>query len=381
MPQEATRTARIEARELGSIRPTRTGRLYTEVVLLPVLFFFAALCSAQDLGSPARELARRVRPDVASLTVRNLSSLPAAAVADITRTLETELRVRSNRPGAIVSVTLSENVKSYLWVAEIRRGEDREVAMLAVDRPDAPAATPAPVAIAKKLLWEQEKPILDAATVESMLIVLDSASVSFYRDRQLTQSLPIPGWRPMPRDPRGRLIIERDSFRAFLPGIICTGSLSPAAMSCGESNAPWPLDGVTAELAPGRNYFTAPRLGAFFSAASLAKFQIVAGLDGRARIYDNTLGEVSALTGWGSDIAAIENGCAQILATRPGDAGEPDAVQAYDLSGRSAGDPATLPGPVVALWRSGRKGEAVAVARNAETGRYAAYSLVITCDR
>jgi len=350
-------------------------------VLLPVLFFLAAFCSAQDISSPARDLARKIRQDVSSLTVRNLSSLPAAAVADITRTLETELRVRANRPGASVNVTLSENVKSYLWVAEIRRGEDREVAMLAVDRLGVPPAYLPPVTIGKKLLWEQEKPILDAATVDSILIVLDPTSVSFYRDRQLTQSLPIPGWKPMPRDPRGRLVMERDSFRAFLPGTICTGSLSPAAMSCGESNAPWPLDGAAAALAPGRNYFTAPRLGSFLSAASLPQFQIVAGLDGRARVYDGAFREVSLVSGWGSDIAAIENGCAQILATRPGDAGEPDAVQAYDISGRSASDPATFPGPVVALWRSARKGEAVAVARNAETGRYAAYSLAVTCDR
>lgn len=350
-------------------------------MLLPVLFLLAALCSAQDFGSPARELARKIRQDVTSLTVRNASSLSAAEVANITRTLETELRVRANRPGANVSVTLSENVRSYLWVAEIRQGEDREVAMLSVDRQLARAAATTPVAIAKKLLWEQDKPILDIATIESLIIVLDPTSVSFYRDRQLTQSLPIPGWKPMPRDPRGRLSIERASFRAFLPGTICTGSLSPAAMSCGESNAPWPLDGVAAELAPGRNYFNNPRLGSFFSAASLPKFQLVAGLDGRVRIYDNALGEVSALGGWGSDIAAIESGCAQILATRPGGAGEPDAVQAYEMTGRSAGDPATFPGPVVALWRSARKGEAVAIARSSETGRYAAYSLAIICDR
>jgi hypothetical protein len=185
----------------------------------------------------------------------------------------------------------------------------------------------------------------------------------------------------MPRDPRGRLLIERDSFRAFLPGTICTGSLSPATMSCGESNAPWPLDGVAAELAPGRNYFTNPRLGSFFSVASLPQVQLVAGLDGDVRIYDNALGQVTAYSGWGSDIAAIESGCIQILATRPGDAGESDSVQAYEAPGRSAGDPSTFPGPIVALWRSPRKGEAVAVVRTSETGRYAAYSLAVTCDR
>lgn len=349
-------------------------------MFLPVLLFLAALCNAQDLSSSARELARKIRQDVTSLRVRNASSLSTAEVADITRTVEAELHVRANRPGVNVSVTLSENVRSYIWVAEIRRGENREVAMLTVDRQPVSAGVTGAAAIGKKLLWEQDKPILDIAMVESTTIVLDPTSVSFYRERQLTQSLPIPAWKPMPRDPRGRLVIEQNSFRAILPGVVCTGSLTAAAMSCGESNAPWPLDGVTAELAPGKNYFTTPRLGSFFSVATLPKFQLVAGLDGRTRIYDNAIGEISALSGWGSDIAAIESGCAQILATRPGDAGEPDAVQAYETTGRSAGDPATFPGPVVALWRSPR-GEAVAIARTSETGRYAAYSLVVSCDR
>src|SRR5205823_2023079 len=128
----------------------------------------------------------------------------------------------------------------YLWIAEIRRGDEREVAMLPVPRQTAPGAALAPVVIEKKLLWEQDKPILDAAVIDSTLIVLDPAAVSIYRDRQLTQQLPIPAWRTMLRDPRGRLIVERDSFRAYLPGIVCTGSLKQSApMSCGESAAAW----------------------------------------------------------------------------------------------------------------------------------------------
>jgi hypothetical protein len=360
-------------------------------VFLPVLFFVAAVCGAQDFDSAARELARKItagRQDVTSLTVRNASSLSAAETADITRTLETELRVRASRPGLVVNVTLSENVKSYLWIADMRRGEEREVAMLTVERSPAPAPASAPVAIEKRLLWEQERPILDAAAVDSLVIVLDPASVALYRGRQLVQSLPIPNWNAMPRDLRGRLVIERDTFRAFLPGVICTGSFTgSAAMSCGESSAPWLLGGVAAELVPGKNYFTAPRLGSFFSSASLPKLQLVAGLDGRTRVYDGSSREVSTVNGFGSDIAAIESGCrtgAQVLATKPGDAGEPDSVQLFELTERQAtpaGDPASFPGPVVALWPSARRGEAVAIARISETGRYAAYSLAILCDR
>jgi hypothetical protein len=373
-------------------RGTKVKRLYTEIVLLAVLFFLPAVANAQDLDSAARELARKIaagtgRQDV-GLTVRNSSSLSEVEAARVSGLIETELGIRAPRPGierVTVSVTLSENVQSYLWVALVQQ----DVIMLSVPRPSQPAAVSARVTIQKRLLWEQEKPILDAAMSESLLIVLDPTSVSFYRERQLTQSLPVQSARPMPRDPRGRLIVDGDSFRAFLPGVICSGSIRPApAMTCVESTGPWPLDGGSgAELAAGRNYFTEPRLPAFLSTATVTGKRLVAGVDGRTRVYDGTLREVGQVSGWGSDIAAVEGGCGndrQVLASRPGETSEPDAIQIYDVAGRggvAVSEPATFPGPVVALWPSGRTGEAVAIARNVETGRYAAYGLAITCDR
>jgi hypothetical protein len=395
----------IESKPLGDarrdhgdsfIRPsrgTKVKRLYTENMLLALLFFLATLASAQDMDSAARELARKIatasgRQDVA-LTVRNMSSLSEAAVARVNTVLENELGLRSPRPGServAVNVTLSENVQSYLWVALVQQ----DVVMLSVPRTSEPAAASARVTIQKKLLWEQDKPILDAGISESLLIVLDPDSVSFYRERQLAQSLPVQSTRPMPRDPRGRLIIDRDSFRAFLPGAICSGSIRPApAITCAEWAGAWPLDGGSgAELVAGRNYFTEPRLPAFFSTATITGRRLVTGVDGRAHIYDGTLREAGQVSGWGSDIAAVDSGCGgerQIMATRPGEGSESDSIQLYDVtagrSGVAVSDPATFPGPVVALWPSDRTGEAVAIAQSVKTGRYAAYSLAITCNR
>jgi hypothetical protein len=348
-------------------------------VLLPVLFFLAVVCSAQDLPSAARELARKInRQDVTSLTVRNSSSLPDTEAAEVARTLEAELHGRPRPEGSTVHVTLSENVREYLWVAEIQHGEERDVVMLSVARPSTPASPLAPVAIEKRLLWEQEKPILDAILAGSLLIVLDPSSVSFYRGRQLTSSLPVSIPSPASRDPRGWLSVDRDSFQAFLPGVVCSGRLAAdSAMSCAESNS--------AAIVVGRNYFSEPRLPPYFSSVVLPGMRIVAGVDGRARVYDGGLRELATITGWGSDLAAIESPChagPRILASKPGEAGEPDAVQAYEMTGGRAvvaGDPVTFLGPVTALW--GRQAEAVAVARNSDTGRYAAYSLAITCGR
>jgi hypothetical protein len=376
---------------INFIRPSRGAKVkrpYTEIVLLAILFVLTTLASAQELDSAARELARKIatatgRQDIA-LTVQNSSSMSEAEVARLGGVLETELGVRRARPGServAVNVTLSENVQSYLWVAQIQH----DVVMVSVPRPSEPAAASARLTIRKTLLWEQEKPILDAAISESFLIVLDPTSISFYREQQLAQALLIQSSRPMPRDPRGRLIIDRDSFRAFLPGVVCSGSIRPAqAMTCADSNAPWPLDGGSgAELAPGKNYFTEARLSAFYSTATVTGRRLVAGVDGRIRVYDGTLREVGQMSGWGSDIAAVEGGCSNervALATRPADAGDSDAVQVLQ-DALPVSDPATFPGPLIALWPSWRTGEAIAIAKTGETGRYAAYSLAITCNR
>lgn len=346
-------------------------------MLLPVLFFLTALCSAQDWSSSARELARKIgRQDISNLTVRNASSLSETEVAEVKRTIEAELGARLQRAdGANVIITLSENVQQYLWVAEIQRGEERDVVMLNVFRPIAAAVPQAPVTIEKKLVWEQETPILDVAMSGATVIVLEPEAVSFHREGQLI-SLSIAGGKPAPRDPRGRLAVDGETFQAFLPGMLCRGAVSPApSMTCAESSG--------AGMAAGRNYFTEPNLLPFFSIATLSNtLRLVAGVDGQTHVYGGSR-ELSAFSGWGSDIAAIESGCRsgrQILATKPGETAESDAVQAYEWIDRATptGDPATFSGPVTALWSSGPR--AVVVTRGS-AGRYAAYSLAITCSR
>lgn len=347
-------------------------------MILPVLFLLAALCSAQDFNASARDLARRIgRQDIASLTVRNVSSLPESDAADVKKTIETELRSRLAKPeGATVTITLSETLQGYLWVAEIQRADERDVILLNVARPEVASSPQAAIGIEKKLLWEQERPILDVAVNAPLMVVLDPVNVNFYREGQLTASLAVSGGPPTPRDPRGRLGIDGDSFQAFLPGLLCKGVVEPApSMTCAPDSG----------MASNKNYFTEPDLPPFFSIATVSgSTRVIAGVDGRARLYDGAR-EVSAFTGWGSDIAAVDSGCRagrQILASKPGEAGEADAVQAYEFSGSRAapaGDPVTFPGPVTALWSSGPR--AIAVTRSAETGRYAAYSLAITCGR
>lgn len=355
-------------------------------MLLAFGFLLAAAAGARSLDSAARDLARAIeaaagRREIGALTVRNASSLPEGDAAQVRRTLEAELRAHS-RAGAgrvTAEVTLSENVPSYLWVAVVSDPSRREVVMLNVERPPAPAAAAAGIGVRKTFLWEQEQPILDAASGD-YLIVLDPSAVSLYRNGQAATTLPVSSAGAAWRDPRGRLTVQGDTFRAILPDAVCAGTLAPGppAMTCAESGA-W--------LAPGRNYFAEPGLPPYFSAANLPSGRLLAGVDGRTRLYDAASREIGQWTGWGSDIAAVETGCGSgyaVLATKPGEEGEPDEIRLFDVSGAApapAGEPTLFSGPVTALWPASRKGEATAVARNPETGRYAAYSLAITCGR
>jgi len=107
-------------------------------------------------------------------------------------------------------------------------------------------------------------------------------------------------------------------------------------------------------------------------------------LDGSTEIFDAWLDPLGAVTSWGSDIAGTEARCgggSQVLATRPGDAGDPDAIQAFAIVNLAAA-PLTAPvefaGPVTALWPS-TPTSVVAVARDPLTGRYAAYVITVVC--
>ena len=79
-------------------------------------------------------------PGNASLTFQNLSSLSPSEVAAIRVPLETQLRAGgvqlrdSANSASEIQVTLSENVRDWLIVAEVRQGPDTKIAMVGVDK-------------------------------------------------------------------------------------------------------------------------------------------------------------------------------------------------------------------------------------------------------
>lgn len=349
--------------------------------------------AADDLQSAAKELGRRtaaaVGRDAVAVTWRNVSTLGAAPLTQARSAFEAALRESGTRVGeggpAEAQITLSENGSSRLLVEEFKKGDERQVWISSWKRAGTSGSAPAAV-VEKRLLWEQEEAILDVAFLPDGLLVLTPSGVLKTRTRQRA---PIAASRPWPRDVRGRLRVNGSSVLAQLPGVECGGSMEPFALQCRASDEPWTLESgrtlLLANYAASRNFFdgrvvtqsgTRKTLAPFYSAAGADGFWILAGVDGRAAIFDSTLEALGTVGAWGSDVASSDircGGAPVVLASRAGDGA--DAVQAYAIVNRAAvalGSPVEMPGPVTALWAPG-----VAVVRNGAT--HQAYAITVSC--
>ena len=373
---------------------------------------------------PAARLAREITaitgPGAVSLTLRNLSSLPAGQVPTIRRELQNHLSaagvrvVNATSAAAEVKITLSENAQGYVWVAEVQQGAERKVAM--VTAPRSPSAAPAPngplVVIRKTPVWSQDAPILDVAMItagnEPYMIVLDVTNISLYRMTAghwtMAQQFAIPHARTWPRDVRGRLVAARDHlFDAYLPGVVCASTATPPlSLVCHPGDDPWPLaNGQTALFGASRNFFTGvvtPGIGrqtsvpAFYSAAGLARSNymlwVFARTDGSVHLMDcvNDVA-VRSVRDWGSDLAAVKTACgsgAQLLVSGAGDSEAADLVRAFEIADREpveVSPAAEFPGPITALWPSSDGHSAIAVAKNLKTGKFDGFDLAITCGQ
>ena len=348
---------------------------------------------AQVPADMARDLVRRIGPvarETVTVSFRNQSDLSAAESADIRRIFESELRQQGARvvesAGSVdVRLTIAQNLANYLLVAEVRRGEDRQVSMLPWPRvPNSARAGATAVSIEKTLLLEQREQILDIASIGGSLLVLQPSRIT-----RGAQSATLPA-RTWPRDMRGRLLVQSGSFLAYLPGLICSGVLDPLDVRCREGDEPWPGE-LRAYLAANRNFFDGrvslasgvrKSLTPFYSAAPLGDGWAITGIDGQVRLYDAALEPAGQLSGWGSDVASAKCGeAALLLASTAGEATDKDAIHVLRLENRQASETGAaieMPGPVTALWPGGNGG-AIAVAHNFVSGAYAAFRLSISC--
>ena len=386
-----------------------------------VALLSGAAYAASPWAEPARELARKIAdvtgPGAVSWEVGNRSSLSKVDMGAIRTALATELSGRglhpapADRAAASVTVTLSENVREFVWVAEIQVGKNaRSVVMVAVPRADA-ALTPVAasgVVLRKQLVWSQEEPILDVAALDSgsHMAVLDGSKLTLLHLEngrwQADQEIPVPHAEAWPRDLRGRLALGKDHLLdVYLPGLFCsTTPKTPLGLECAARDVAWPLDGPGAGLSAvfdaKRNYFTGaltPALGkfgsvpAFYSAASLPREKymlwVFAAVDGSVHAVDEMTDQVWRGIPWGSDIAPVRTGCGggwQVAAAGKSDGGN-DELRIYDVPDReplAMSAPLSFPGRITALW-GGADAQVLLVSHNEEASRYEAYRVLFTC--
>ncbi|GEM_PF-3256644 len=317
---------------------------------IAVLFLLLAQgIGAQTLEEALQALGKKAAARVPAgtaihVTGRNLSSMSVAEAARAQATLEKVLRRRTPRQAPVAEVRLSigENLREYMLVAEIVREGERSVEMVAY-RPEAAVKKALPP-LEKRLMWEQAEQILDAAIAEERMFVLDTERVAVYERREghweLAGSKNVDA--PPVRDARGRLEIREGNLAAYLPGRGCRGSWKPVFdVSCEDASAEFVLEGMTVRFVAGRNTLESSGRTSFFG-------DTAAVCGGRTLVVRDT--------GDGVGAVIVSEGK------------QVDAAEALDLGGT-----------VTALWPA-RDG-AVAVVRNSNTGRYAAYAVSLDCSR
>ena len=392
-----------------------------------IVLLLGSAHAASPWAGPGRELGQKIAevtgPGAVAVDVGNRSSLSKVDVAAVRAAVEGELAARGvhladrEQAAASVVVTLSENVREYVWVAEIQVGKnEKSVVLVAVPRAEAGVApvVGSGVVLRKQLLWAQEDAVLDVAFLDSgaHMAVLDGRKVTLLHLEKgkwlKDQELAVQHEGAWPRDLRGRLVVGKDHLLdAYLPGVFCsTTQHGGLALECAARDEAWPMDaagsGPRSVLQAKKNYFTGTflqrtsddpngrryvNLPDFYSAVALPREKYVlwifAAVDGSVHALDGMTDQVWRGVPWGSDIAAVRTGCGggwQVVASGKADSGN-DELKVYDVPDRepmamSAG--LSFPGRITALW-AGAGAEAVVVARNVDVGRYEVYRVSFSC--
>ena len=405
--------------------------------LLCVLAIVSLTLMAQPNGAasgswdkPAATLAEQIAgilgPGQVSLAIRNNSAIPTDEIPAIRRALTEALKTRGvqasgSESATAVRVTLSENLRERLWVAEIVEGSETRVAMVHLDIPNEIASVSRDqMVLRKELLFvsQSDYPILAAIETSAGIFVLSP-------DRLITYVANSAGTREQDRftlthrqsrarDPRGLLLSadQGGNFMAFVPGVQCTGTYpTPAdpnaahaegSTHCQDSDDPWPIPNpdsangspqLKAFYNSARNYFTGvvtPSLGVdlppFYSAALIPRLDgaglLINGIDGKVQLLEaGALKPISGTRDWGSDFADLRSGCiagTQIIVSGSGEA-LTDSLRTYEIPAQEAIPTSTglaMNGTVTALWTS-PDGKSVLASVRKSTRQGQAYSFEV----
>lgn len=374
--------------------------------------------AATNWDAPAAALAKQIAtvagPGPARLSLLNRSSISSDEIPGIRKALEQGLRASGVTPtnssdtSTSIRVTLSQNTQHGLWIAEIQEGNETRVVMSYADLATAPSSPlGSHIVLNKTLLYAQPSPILDVefVTVEGdrRMLVLDPEKLTSYRSQNgawvSDQSFAIQHTQPFPRDTRGRIMLASgDLFDIYLPGVLCNGSAAQGqlALSCADSDDPWPAGTQKAFYNPRRNFFTGvlvpgfgSDIGPFYSAATVMRpsgtIMVFSRVSGETIFTDgSTLRLVAGARDWGSDLAGIRSTCGgggQLLVSEAG-AMPAESIRAYEIPGREAvpvSTPLSLSGQVMAMWPE-EDAAATVVIHDQQSSQYEAYRVSISCN-
>ena len=328
-----------------------------------LLFFFACALTlfAAESDDALRRLVPRLSKGPFSIIWQNVSTMPSDEVERLRRVFESSIDIQPG--GSEVKVTLSENPRGYLVIAQASEGR---VVIESWPKPPSAIEKP-PFHLVRTIILEQPAPILDIAIDSSeMVYVLEPMRITGKDAKPVGLTLP----RPMPRDPRGRLdVASGENIRVLLPGVRCSGPL--ARLACVIAKEPW--------IVAGRNYFEGPR-GRFYTSAESGGAVFQAETDGRTRIYSGGGDAARVVEGWGSEIVTLESACGNhVLASL-----DTDQLQAFQYAGgnvRPTTVPLVLGGPVMAIWPSEKKDQVTVIVNNRTTGNYEASRVAVSCSQ
>jgi hypothetical protein len=411
------------------------------VVLIVASGLIGLAASAAPTPSPwerpaaalAEQIAGILGPGQAHLTVRKMSTIPNDEIPAIRLQLEQDLKAHGVLASGAESansirVTLSENQRERLWVAEVIEGSETRVTMVRVaSAAQEKAQTHGGITLRKQTVFTTREAALAALETADGLVAVESEEIVIFNHTtegwREQKRVTIAQSRPLARDQRAIVLpsIAGKGFEAYLPGISCSGNYEPVqpagdwSVHCRESDDPWPIVQQPALQAPAaatpsdspvslkafynaaRNYFTGVvtpsvdvDLPPFYSAAVIprpasAAALLIGGIDGKVQILEGAslmpgiptdgsssvgLKPVTGTRDWGSDFAALNSGCgagAQVIASGSGEAAS-DSLRAYDLPAQeavAASAPLAMDGTVTALWTAPDGKSVLAVVRSA----------------
>ncbi len=341
------------------------------------LAFAALLVRGDALDDAVGQWAKKISSHLAADEIAHVTWNGVSAENDYSTRAKTllarALQRKLRNPKAVeITATLSQNLKGYLLIAEMHRENENIVEMASVARPLSTPETVAGFRLDRRLLWEQETPILDVLVVGDQMLVLDAAGVTRFEQRESKwQKAEAAALDIAPvRDLRGRLTVNENSLLVEAAGQTCRGPWKPAfAIECQPGG----------RFTAGRNTIEEAGWPPYFTHAEIGGDHVVGAADGHTYVYDATHKQLSVSDAW-NDFAVVASSCTNAKMIGAYTANNSLALLDWvNHAPLRVSDAMEVPGPVTAMWPAGNV--ALAVVRNKDTKRYEAYSLAVDCGR